>query len=70
MTACLQLIPNIYYLNYLCGYGCVYGVRCVTLMENSDYCDLRLGVQVMSACLVNISVAGRVAIAPWLCLGA
>jgi len=38
----------------------------VTLMETRDYCDLCFGVQVMSVCLVDVSVAGRVAIVLWL----
>ena len=41
-------------------------LRYITFMETRDYCDLRLGVQVMPACLVDVSVAGRVAIVLWL----
>jgi len=41
-------------------------LRYVTLLETRDYCDLSLGVQVMSACLVDVSVAGRIAIVLWL----
>ena len=64
MTACLQLISKYILLElFMWTQLCL----CyVTLMETRDYCNLLLGVQVMSACLVDVSVAGRVAIVLWL----
>jgi len=40
-------------------------LRYVTLMENR-VAYLRVGIQVMSACLVDVSVAVRVAVVPWI----
>ena len=62
--ACLQLISKYILLKlFIWTQSCL---RYVTLMETRDYCDLRLGVQVMSACLVDVCVADRVAIVLWL----
>ena len=64
MTVCLQLISNVYCISYLYGHGCVFVLLRSWKLEVIAY--LRAGVQVMSACLVDVSVADRVTVVLWL----
>ena len=63
VTACLQLISKYILYKFIWTRLCL---RYVTLMETIHYCDSHLGVQVMSACLVDVSVADCVTTVLWL----